>query len=58
MHFRKLFFEDARLKFLLVGFLNTIAGFVIFTGLYFILKDQISYMLILLIMKKDVLGFA
>ena len=49
MQIRKLFFEDVRSKFLLVGFLNTIVGSVIFTGLYFILKEQISYLLILLI---------
>ena len=58
MHFGKLYFEDARLKFLLVGFLNTIAGFVIFTGLYFILKDQISYMLILLITQVFAVTFS
>jgi hypothetical protein len=41
--------EDPRAKFLLVGFLNTVAGFVIFTVLYMVLKDQISYLAILLI---------
>jgi putative flippase GtrA len=41
--------EDTRAKFLLAGFLNTVAGFVIFTVLYMVLKDQISYMVILLI---------
>jgi glyoxylase-like metal-dependent hydrolase (beta-lactamase superfamily II) len=35
--------EDTRAKFLLVGFLNAVAGFVIFTVLYMVLNDQISY---------------
>ena len=46
---KKNLFEDTRARFLLVGFLNTIAGFVIFTALYFVLNDQISYMIIALI---------
>jgi putative flippase GtrA len=46
---KKALLDDVRAKFLLVGSLNTIAGFAIFTALYFVLKDQIPYMIIALI---------
>ncbi len=46
---KKALLEDTRAKYLLVGFINTVVGFVIFTGLYFVLNDQISYMIIALI---------
>jgi putative flippase GtrA len=46
---KKALLDDTRAKFFLVGFLNTIAGFVIFTVLYLALKDEISYMVIVLI---------
>jgi putative flippase GtrA len=48
MHFRKLLFEDVRSKFVLIGILNTVFGFAIFTLLYMILKEKMSYMAILL----------
>ena len=49
MPWKKTLLKDTRTKFLLIGFLNTIAGFVIFTALYFVLKDQISDLIIVLI---------
>ena len=49
MAIKKFFLDDVRSKFILVGILNTIAGFVIFTALYLLLKDKIFYVIILLI---------
>jgi putative flippase GtrA len=48
MQFRKLFSEDVRSKFVLIGILNTLFGFAIFTLLYMILREKITYMAILL----------
>jgi putative flippase GtrA len=49
MPIRKIFIEDVRSRFLLVGIVNTVVGFAIFTSLYFVLEDEVSYMLILLL---------
>mgnify|MGYP002628679190 CR=1 FL=1 len=55
---KKAFLEGTRAKFLLVGFLNTIAGFVIFTAFYFVLRNQISYVIILLISQVFAVTFS
>ena len=49
MHLNRIFLEDVRTKFVAVGIVNTLAGFGIFTVLYFVLNKQLSYLLILLI---------
>ena len=47
---RKSFFRvaDIRLRFIAVGIVNTAAGFVIFTLFYFLLIEQVPYLLVLL----------
>ena len=55
---KKALLDYTRVKFLLVGFLNTIVGLVIFTALYFVLNNQISYVIILLITQAFAVMFS
>jgi putative flippase GtrA len=49
MHLNRSLLEDVRIKFIAVGVMNTLAGFAIFTGFYFVLNEKLSYLLILII---------
>ncbi len=42
-------FADERVRYLLVGVFNTLFGFLLFTGLYFLLFERIHYINVLLI---------
>ena len=55
---KKAFLEDARTKFLLVGFVNTIVGFAIFTGLYALLSNDLNYLVILCLSQSAAIVFS
>ena len=49
---------DLRAKFVLVGLLNTVVGFSIFTGLYLLFSKELNYLVILCISQSVAIVFS
>ena len=55
---KKDFLKDVRGKFLLVGFVNTVVGFAIFTALYILFSNELNYLVILCLSQTTAIVFS